>query len=313
MRWTSQWSGGCTGAWVALVRGVALAYQRHRINLLAAGVAYWALLSLLPLITLTVSIAGFVLQDEGLRGSFVNWLAGEIPFTLSQADRESLSDTIKSASDFSSAGAIVALLVLAWSASSIFTALRNALNTVFEARSRGVIRGKALDFLMLPTLGLLFLLSIAATALIQIAQDVTADVLGGADPGANAFFLVASHGAALLVTVTTVWLVFRMVPNHGAGWRPLLVPAIVTGIFLEAAKVLVTLYLIRVSGEGLYASLGSVFAFLVWAYVSAIILLMGAAAAVEMELLHGQGRSLTPSAARVLLRPLRRLLQLGSA
>ena len=289
------------------------AYLRHRINLLAAGVAFWALLSLLPLVTLTVSIAGFALQDDDLRARFVTWLAGEIPFTLTQADRASLSETIKSAGDFSSLGAVVALLVLAWSSASIFTALRNALNLVFGARGRGMVRGKALDFVMLPTLGLLFLLSLTATTLIQLAQDVTTAVLGGADPGANLLFLVASHAAALAITIATVWLVFRVVPSHGAGWRPFLVPAIVTGALLEAAKVGVTIYLIRVSGDGLYASLGSVFAFLVWAYVSALVLLVGAALAVEMELARAQGRRLAPALPRALRRPLRRFRPARSA
>jgi membrane protein len=297
---------GVLGAQVDLVRGVLDSYFKHRIGLLAAGVAYWALLSLLPVMTLAFSIAGFVLQDDETREDFTNWFADQLPFELSAADRAALADTIGSAAEVSTIGTVVAVLTLIWSATGIFAALRNALNLVFEKSGIGMIRGKALDLITLPVLGVLFAVSFGATIVIQVAQDITTDALGGADPGANFFFFGASHLAALAITVITLLLVYRIVPNHRMGWKELIFPAAVAGFALEVGKVFVSVYLIRFGTQSLYASVGSIFAFLFWAYVSAIIVLVGAALAVELRRLRKEGRRLLPSL-HELTRAVRRL------
>jgi membrane protein len=132
------------------------------------------------------------------------------------------------------------------------------------------------------SLGSLFLLSTAASSFIQLLDNVR---LGAPDQeplldlGLSYFALYLVPGA---ITLVIFFLVYRFVPNRRMHWRYVWPGALVATVLFESAKGLFIWYLENFATHDLvYGSLTSVIVLLLWAYVSSLILILGAEVSYE--------------------------------
>src|SRR5215510_12800342 len=108
---------------------------------LAAGIAYRVLFSIVPLAIVLVSIFGLVLQDDSIRDSVVDAVVDALPVTA--AGRKDVEDAITAIATPASAAGFVSVLVFAWAATGMMTAIRRGLESAMHVtESRPVARGK---------------------------------------------------------------------------------------------------------------------------------------------------------------------------
>jgi membrane protein len=272
-------------AFIVLRRATAN-FLDDRATQMAAGISYFALFSLFPFTLLVFSVFGLVLRDEDLKARVLDAIVDGIP-----VEAGSVEDALVALADQGTTIGLVALLGTLWSASALATALRSALNVAFEVEQRRpLVRGKLIDFTILPALGLLFLGSLVLTTVWRVAQAEVDDL--GVFGELTWLWELGAIGIAGLSSFLAFLFLYWLLPNGALRLRFLWPGALVAAVGFEAAKLGFTLYLANFGNyDAVYGSLGGVIVFLFWVYLSANIMLFGAEVAAEVpHVLHGEAR-----------------------
>ncbi|WP_217912751.1 YihY/virulence factor BrkB family protein [Miltoncostaea marina] len=258
-----------------LARGSLEGFVRSGGTRLAAAIAYYALLSLFPLVIVIVAGANALLPVEGVRDEVVDRIVEPLP--LSGDGSADLRDVLLEAGESAGAVGIAGLVGLLWTAGGLMGAIRSGLTEVTgDARPRPFLRGKAVDILMVLVTGLLFLCAAAATIVVRVADE---EVLGPLGLSGVAGGLLGA-GATVAFAAATFVVLLRFVPARPVPWRGALPGALAGAVALYALATGFGLYVGNFGRyNAVYGSLGAVAAFLVFAFLAAIVLLVAASLA----------------------------------
>jgi membrane protein len=238
----------------------------------SAAIAYRVLFSIAPLAIVLVSIFGLVLQDDSIREDVVNTIVDTLP--VSVAGRQDVEDAITAIATPASAAGLVGLVVFAWAATGMMTALRRGLETAMGVtESRPLARGKLVDLVLIVGAAVLVLVSVGITLLGNLVQKASGS-LSGLAGGA------LLRAATFALTVLVVLLLYRFVPARGIRIRDGLAGAILTAILLLVISLASGwIYEKTTSLSVVYGSLTSALVFLYSMYLYSSALLVGAEAA----------------------------------
>jgi membrane protein len=272
----SRWPGqpAVRGPFRVVVSTVRL-YVEDNCGTYAAAIAYYAIFSLVPLSLVVLSIFGLVVDQARIE----RYVFDQIPLEQTETVRGDVQEIVRRARDVSVAGLGAGVLILLWSSSGIFSAVRRGLNaTSHRRRRRPYWHGKLLDLALVPSVGVLILISLGLTAMLQLAVE-RAGAVGPAELTANLAFQVGSIVLAALFSFTMFALLYRYVPSARPGWREALFGSGLATILFELTKHLYAAFFALTPFQrdtALYAGFGTAMAFLLWMFVNASILLLGA-------------------------------------
>jgi membrane protein len=262
-------------------------FAEDRGTQMAAAISYYTLFSLLPLLILTVAIFGLILRDSGLQDRVINALIDALP--LQEGD---VVEVVEGAKGRATELALISLVGVIWTSGALSASLRTALNVAFEARrGRPALRGKLIDYALLPILGLPVLGSVALSAAWRILRQRTEDL-----PLVGGEFAWAWEVAAISTTIVLSFLAFSLLywlaPNRTVRFRYIWPGALFAALAFEGLKLGFTVYLENFANyEFIYGALGSVVVLLFWVFLSANILILGAEIANEVpHVLHEEPR-----------------------
>jgi membrane protein len=243
-------------------------------SLLAAGLTYYGLLAIFPLVAVALGV-----------GSVLSKVVPRIGTELTQHIQEVLPTvdvgTVQAASI---AVGLVGLAVMLYAGVRWVGALRRSLSLLWgrEPRSVPFLRGLVRDIATLALLGLAVLASAALTVLTQLATTVLQDHL--ADEAYATTVRVVSLAAALLTNFAIGWVLFRALPDSGLRGRELLAAAVLVGLGLEVLKQAAALVIRPASHNLVYGTFAATVGALIWiSYVCRWILLVAAWSAVRLE------------------------------
>ena len=239
---------------------------------MAAGVAYYALFSLFPLLLGLIAILSFFLESDDIQSRLTTLTAGYLP-----GSEMLVSDNIDAVVRLRGALSLVSVLGLLWSGSAIFGAINRAINRAWDIHTdRPLYKGKPRQMLMAAGVGVLFAISVSSAAVVRIASDLAQyDV-----PVLT--FLVHTVGQVLLqglsfVLVFAIFLIiYKFMPNTKTYWRYIWPGALFGAVLFELAKNLFILYLERSSFQNVYGTVTPMIVLLLWTFLSSLILLIGA-------------------------------------
>jgi membrane protein len=141
---------------------------------LAAMIAYFALLSLVPMLFLALSLLGFIGQ-QGQENSLVSALKHIFPGN----SVGSIKTAVERIQDSATALGIIGGAVLLWSSLSLFSVLESAFNIVYGRPNRSFLHGKALAFLLLVSSLVTLIASLLAGSLgVYLLRRFAGDFLG---------------------------------------------------------------------------------------------------------------------------------------
>jgi membrane protein len=238
----------------------------------AASIAYYALLSLFPFFLLVFSILGSVTADEAERASVLGFVFRYFPrqfdFVTQQLDALE-GATIRLG--------IAGSVLMTWAAMGFFSAVSNAVNYAWGVEKQpSYLKHKLIAFVMLTTASLLL---IAALAILSASTVVGASWFShvlARTPGLLVLRSFALQWAPTLLFILVVGLIFYFVPNANVRFRDVWEGAIITGLLWRGALKVFSWYLRDQSRLSVHGSIAAVVAFLIWVFVSAVILLYGA-------------------------------------
>ncbi len=222
------------------------------------------------------AIAGFVFGRDAAQGEIVQQINGLVGEQGAQAIEMGLANADKP--QFGSIASIISLLILLIGASGVFAQLQEALNTVWNVKTKpnlGIwqfIRKRLLSFGMVLAIGFLLLVSLILSAMLSGIGKLQINLLPGFTPLWQLLNFVISFGLIVLLFA----LIYKYLPDVKIRWQDVWVGAIITALLFTIGKFLIGLYLGRGSLGSAYGAAGSLIVFLAWVFYSAQILLFGA-------------------------------------
>ncbi len=240
---------------------------------MAAGVAYYALLSLFPLIVGLISLFGLVLKSENLEGEVFSFFQTYLP-----GSKELLSANINAAGNIRGVLGLVSFLGLFWSASLLFGAISRAVNRAWDIhKDRPFYIDKARHIMMAMSVAPLFLMSLTTTAALQILQTHNVPAIGRVEFLDDNVINLLTRPLPFLFTLAIFLLIYKFIPNTKTYWKYIWPGAVLGAALFEISKTVFVFYLDNFAHyEAVYGSLASVIALLGWTYLASIILILGA-------------------------------------
>ncbi len=288
----------CRNKTLVLTARVAKEMQQIESTHLAAGVAYYALLSLFPLLLGLLALGGILLSSEGTYQGLLSFVTENLP-----GSKAFVEQNVGEVVEFRGVVGVGAILGFLWTASIGFGAVARSVNRAWGIRvNRPFYVAKPLHILMALAVGALFLISTSATSVIEVITDPERDF----GIPAQEFFLQLGLGHLALrmvpwgINIFIFLMIYRFAPNCKTYWRYIWPGAVVAAVLLEVSKGLFLWYLDNLAiYNQVYGSVTSVIVLLFWIYVSALILILGAEIGAEhsrMRLGIEQGGSLRQTA-----------------
>jgi membrane protein len=249
---------------------------------LAAMVAYYALLSLMPLLFLALAVTGWLGRPE--EGST---LIRDLSRVVPGESLDSLVRVVRSLQRNATELGIIGAVGLLWGALGFLSALESALNMIYGVPNRPFVRQKVTVFILVGAglVAVLASLIVSATAHAFLARHLS--------PGASLgpWRVVLTVLTSTVVTFGFLFVVYKVVPNTELTSREVLPGAICATVLFQASFEVLPLYLRYAGTDPVLKTFGGAVLLLVWFYVMGNILLLGAE--INWWLSHGQEREET--------------------
>src|SRR3954453_17914482 len=234
---------------------------------LAAMIAYFALLSFVPLTFLALALLG--LTGRADESSF---LVREIQHALPGTPITQIVDLVHAVQDNAKALGIVGGAALVWTSLSLFSVLESAFNIVYGRPNRSFLRGKGLAaLLMVGSLVTLFVALLVGSLGVAALRQYAPGVVGSGAAAYSVSIVISSLGVfAFLVTT------YSLLTNAEVEARDVLPGALLATVLLEATFQLLPLYQRYAQLNPALRAFGATAILLVWLYVMANVIVFGA-------------------------------------
>lgn len=266
--------------WRDIVIRVKRAIAADNISIVAAGVAFFGLFAVVPALAALVSIFGLVADPADVQ-QLVASMRGAIPEEAASLLNEQLTALANRPQGALSFGLIVSILLALWSASKGIKAMMAALNIAYEEEEqRGFFRLNAVALVL--TIGAILAAAIAL-ALVVIAPAIFEAV--GLERVTEIVIAALRWPFLAVAMMAGLAVLYRFGPSRQrAEWRWVTWGSVGAVVIWLVVSALFSFYVSNFgSYSKTYGSLGAVVILLMWFYLSAFAVLLGAELNSEME------------------------------
>jgi membrane protein len=236
---------------------------------LAAMIAYFALLSLVPLIFLALALLGlFGRVDES------TYLVTELKNVLPSASISQIVRIVNEIQDNAATLGLIGAVFLLWTSLSLFSVLESALNIVYGRPNRSFLHGKGIAVIvMLGSLVMLFVGLVIGTIGFELLHDAAPGIVSNRWVG-YVLSLIVSTAAVFAFLVS----IYYLLPNEKLAFRDVLPGAILGSVLLQVSFQALPLYVALSQREEVLTlrALGAPVILLIWLYVMANAIVFGA-------------------------------------
>jgi membrane protein len=234
---------------------------------LAAMIAYFALLSFVPLTFLALALLGFAGRAD--ESSFV---VTEIKRTFPDAPIGDIVSLVRQVQDNAATLAGIGGVFLLWTSLSFFSVLESAFNIVYDRPNRSFLRGKGIaSMLVLTSLVTLFVALLVGSFGVAFLRRFVPSVAGNEVAAYVATIVVSSLGVFLFVVSA-----YYFLTNDDVTLHEVLPGAALATVVLEAGFQVLPIYVRYTDLNPILKAFGPPAILLVWLYVMANVLVFGA-------------------------------------
>ena len=244
----------------SIVRPVVDLIQDRNLTYLAAGIAYYAFVSIIPLMLLAVAIASFV-GGEAMADRVSNMLSQQLSPSGRDLVREALANTAGRG-----AASVVGFLTLTWSSLRLFRGIDQAFDEVYMNTVETSLLEQIRNALVVVT-------GIALAVALVVVIGIALSILPVELPFANLFGTVV-----LLVVLVAAFLpIYYVLPPLEVSLREALPGAVFAAIGWVLLQIGFRIYAANASQYAAYGVIGAALLFVTWLYFASIVVLVGAA------------------------------------
>ncbi|ADF53038.1 MULTISPECIES: YihY/virulence factor BrkB family protein [Zunongwangia] len=255
----------------------------------SATIAYYALFSLPSLLIIVVTIAGYFL---GSRTTVQDRITSEISRFIGGDTANAVEGMISSAwlSEDSTFAIIFGVGMLLFGATGVFVQLKLAMNNIWNVAEKrnnfwGLLLDRAISFGMILVVGLLLLVSLVISALLNLIKD---SIQLSAPHITGAVLSIANFIISFLVITSLFMAIFKILPDIKIKWRTTFWGASLTTILFLIGYYLISFYFGTSDPTSVYGGASSVVLILLWVYYACMIMFYGAEFTVQYALVKNE-------------------------
>jgi len=243
---------------------------------LAASLSLYSLLSLAPLVILSIAIVAFAFGRAAAQEAILR----EVRDLMGADGARTIQTVIEHGKSPQAGGtaSVIGIAILLFGASSVFSELQSGLNKVWDAQApQGfgiweLVKSRLLSFALVLGFGFLLLVSLLFSAALAAFGHYVSDHL--ALP--RAVLTTMNVLISFLGIFVLIGLILRYVPDVSLRWRDVWQGALATALLFTVGKALLGLYLGKAAVGSAYGAAGSLIVVIVWVYYFAMIFYFGA-------------------------------------
>ncbi len=258
--------------WRILVRSVKDFFRDDAMTL-AAALAFYAGLSLAPLIVLLLWASSFLGPET--REKVIDQAVSMVGAKAGEGIR-GITEAAEANPNAGTIAGIIGLATLAMSATGVFGQLQRSLNSIWDVKATGgfliTIIKRLVSLAMVMALWLLLMASMFVSAAVAAMGKTMENAL----PGGHILWQVVGFVAPVLVLIPVFAALFKFVPDVRIRWKDVWFGAIVTAVLFAVGQVGLGIYLGRSGTTSAYGAAGAFMALLLWVYYTSLIILFGA-------------------------------------
>ncbi len=266
--------------WKDIFARVRVEAKEDDVTLMAAGVAFYSLMALVPGLVALISIYGLVAKPSDVKNQITSTLSAA-PGEVRDLVTSQLEAIVSSAGGGAVLGVIIGTIVALWSASSGVEHLLHAVNRAYdEKETRGFVKLKLISLAL--TIGAIVFIVIAFAVIALLPSLLAKTGLGTA----GRVIIGLLRWVLLLAGMTVgVGVIYRYGPDRDvARWKWVSVGAIVAAVMWVVGSVLFSIYTANFGKYNeTYGSLGAVVVLLLWLLLTALAVIVGAEINCEVE------------------------------
>jgi membrane protein len=254
--------------------------KQDRVPMLAAAVAFYSLLALVPALVAVVSMYGLLADPSDIDRQVDDWL-GSAPQEVRDLVSTQLTSITENAGRAASIGVVIGIVTALWSAASGMSHVVEAINVAYDERDKRSWITRRFLAIMLTIGGAVFM--IAALALIAFLPAALAE--SGLNTGARVVAGVLRWVVLLLGMTTALSVLYRFAPDRDdPRWRWASPGAITATVIWLVASVLFSIYTANFAKYNeTYGTLGAVVIVMLWLFLTAFAVIVGAELNAELE------------------------------
>lgn len=270
---------------------------------MAAALAYYTIFSLPPIIIIVTNLASVFLDGDTVRDEISNTIGGMV----GASGAEQLLSTIENIGVFKQSvwTTTISVLVLLFTATTVFSTIKNSLNLIFRVKSSPKntfvkqVRDRLLSLAMILVMSFILLVSLVLDALVNVFHDYLAQLL----PGMGAVAVKATSVLfPLLIVMVLFALIFKVLPDIKMNWKDSFFGAFITALLFTLGKYLIGFYVSNSDIATIYDAAGSVLVLMVWIFYSSAIFYFGAQVTYTYANMFGSTVRPSKRAVRITLR-----------
>jgi membrane protein len=254
--------------------------SEDRLLAVAAGVVFYGLLAIFPAVAALVSLYGLFASPAAI-GNHLSIVAGILPQGAFDILQEQIGRLTTGAQTKLSLGFVFGLAVALWSANAGIKAIMDALNVVYEEKEKR-------SFVRLNLISLVFKLAAIGSAFLALGAVVilplTLDFFGLQNMS-DLIFRLARWPVLFVAVILGLAVLYRYGPSRRqARWQWISIGSVIAAVAWLIASTLLSWYLASFADYNkTYGSLGAAIGMMMWMWVSAIVILLGAQLNSEIE------------------------------
>ncbi|WP_050808333.1 YihY/virulence factor BrkB family protein [Asticcacaulis biprosthecium] len=250
-------------------------WNDDKVPRLGAALAFYAILSLGPLLLIVVAFGGLAFGRAAVEGYIFEEINKLIGNEGAQAVQTILANTSNPKANI--IASIIGFVTLVVSATSFFAQLQDALNAIWNIEEREnahwtwFIHKRLLSFAMIAGGGIILLIGLVISAIMPAVTSAFGNMVP------LSFAVHFLHNLVSFVIITLVFaMIFKVLPDVHIQWRDTWIGAAITAVLFAFGKLLIGTYLAHSAFTSTYGAAGSLIVVLVWIYYSTQIFFLGA-------------------------------------
>ena len=277
---------------VRMAKTTGMKWWDDNVLRLSAALSFYTLFSLAPLLTIAVTVAGLVVDENVVQ----NEVLGQLKDLIGAPGADAIADMLASASQpvQGTIPTAVSLITLVIVSMGMFSELQEAFNLIWRMTPKknaalwGAIKSRILPFMLVLGTGLLLLMSlILSTFLTALSKFILQTV-----PGPQMILIFVDVAVSLPVITLLFALMFKVLPDGYIAWMDVWLGAVASGTLFLIGKWVIGLYLGSTAMASMYGAASSLMIILAWVYYSALIFFWGAE--LTCVYAHEYGSRITP-------------------
>jgi len=253
----------------------------------AAAIAYYALLSFLPFLLLSMSLLGAFESVRETRGDVLQFVRRFFP-----AQPDFVASNLDAFTQTRIRLGIGGALGLLWASQGVFGAISTAVNHAWAVEQpRSFWRHRWFSLLMMSTAVMLLFIALLVLSASKASGTPWSAILFSQMPALQALSDWGNKLTTFLLFVLIVGLIFYFVPNTTVRFRDVWPGAVLTAVLWRGAYEGFSWYVRSWARASVHGSIATVVWFLIWIYISAVILLYGVEFTAAIARIRREGRT----------------------